>query len=84
MKNLTNLLEDVQYGREGRMNEDDLYEVTINKDQFSEEEKNLLLENVEWFEVEEENIYITISQKAIDSIFEAWKCWKSKQYQMNF
>ena len=71
MKNLTNLLEDVQYGREGRMNEDDLYEVTINKDQFSEEEKNLLLENVEGFEIEEENIYITISQKAIDSILEA-------------
>lgn len=70
MKNLTKLLEDVQYGRKGKMNENDLYEVTINRDQFSEEAKNLLLENVEWFDTEEDKIYITISQKAIDVILE--------------
>lgn len=70
MKNLTKLLEDVQYGRKGKMNENDLYEVTINKDQFSEEVKNLLLENVEWFDTEEDKIYITISQEAIDVILE--------------
>lgn len=68
MKNLTKLLEDVQYGRKDKMNENDLYEVTINRDQFSEEVKNLLLENVEWFDTEEDKIYITISQKAIDVI----------------
>lgn len=68
MKDLTKLLEDVQYGRKGKMNENDLYEVTINRDLFSEEVMDLLLENVEWFEVEENEIYITISQKQIDRI----------------
>lgn len=68
MKNLTKLLEDVQYGRKGKMNENDLYEVKINRDLFSEEVMDLLLENVEWFEVEENEIYITISQKQIDRI----------------
>lgn len=70
MKNLTNLLQDVQAGREGIMNENDLYEFTINKNQFSEEVKDLLLEKVEWFDTEEDKIYITISHKAIDSILE--------------
>ena len=73
MKNLTNLLEDVQFGREGRMNENDLYEVKINRDQFSEEVKDLLLKNVEWFEVEEDKIYITMSQKQIDRILKKQK-----------
>lgn len=68
MKDLTKLLEDVQYGRKGKMNENDLYEVKINRDLFSEEVMDLLLENVEWFEVEENEIYITISQKQIDRI----------------
>lgn len=63
MKNLTKLLEDVQYGRKGKLNENDLYEVKINRDLFSEEVMDLLLENVEWFEVEENEIYIAISQK---------------------
>ena len=67
MKNLIKLLEDVQYLRKGKLNENDLYEVKINRDQFSEEVMDLLLENVEWFEVEENEIYITISQKQIDS-----------------
>ena len=68
MKNLIKLLEDVQYLRKGKLNENDLYEVKINRDQFSEEVMDLLLENVEWFEVEENEIYITISQKQIDRI----------------
>lgn len=68
MKNLIKLLEDVQYGRKGKLNENDIYEVAINRDQFSEEVKESLLGNVEWFEVEEDKIYITISQKQIDRI----------------
>ena len=68
MKNLIKLLKDVQYGRKGKLNENDSYEVVINRDQFSEEVKESLLENVEWFEVGEDKIYITISQKQIDRI----------------
>ena len=45
----------------------------INRDQFSEEVKESLLENVEWFEVEEDKIYITISQKQIDKILKKIK-----------
>ena len=73
MKNLIKLLEDVQYGRKGKLNENDLYEVKINRDLFSEEAMDLLLENVEWFEVEENEIYITISQKQIDRVLKKIK-----------
>ena len=48
------------------MNENSLYEVKINRDQFSKKAKDLLLDNVEWYEVEEYKIYITMSQKQID------------------
>lgn len=68
MKNLIELLEDVQYSRKGKSNEDDIYEVKINREQIPEEVKGLLLGNIEWFEVEEDNVYITISQKQIDRI----------------
>ena len=75
MKNLIKSLEDVQYLREGKSNEDDIYEVKINREQIPEEVKGLLLGNIEWFDydIEEDDIYITISQKQIDRILKKIK-----------
>ena len=73
MNDLIKLLENVQYGRKGKLNENDFYEVKIKRDHFTEEAIDFLLDNVEWFDTEECDIYITLSQKQINKMLKNLK-----------